>query len=344
MDRVSIVIPARNEERFLPECLQSVQAQTYPHNLLEIILIDSDSSDGTLGIMKKFAASSDIAVRIFDHPRGDTPGAINIGFHNAANELIFLISAHVVIEPEHIERAVRKLREMGADAICGRIITAGSGEMSFWDGGISAAMESILGIGNATARVSAKPQWLDNPMLAIYRRELFDKFGYIDERLTRNQDYEFHQRCHAGGARFWFEPDLKIFYRSRRTLAQLWRQYFNASKWRTFMIGKFRGAVKTRHLVPPLFFLSLLASGTAAILWQPALVAFAVILGAYCIAVFIGTICAIVRRKSASIIIALPVAFVTIHFAFALGFIAGFFHFIIFGKRRQVAVAEKQTH
>jgi len=344
MDRVSIVIPARNEERFLPECLQSVQAQTYPHNLLEIILIDSDSSDGTREIMEEFAAASDIAVRVFDHPRGDTPGALNIGFRNAVGEFVFHLIAHVSIEPDHIERAIRKLHEMDADAICGRIITTGSGEASFWDNGISAAMASVLGIGNATARVSAKPQWLDNPMQAIYKRELFDKFGYLDERLTRNQDYEFHQRCHAGGARFWFEPELKIFYRSRRTLAQLWRQYFNAAKWRTFMIGRYRGAVKARHLVPPVFFLSLLASGIAAILWQPALVAFAAILGAYCIAIIVGTIWAIVRRKSASILIALPVALATIHFAFALGFIAGFFHFIIFGKRKQVAIAEKQTH
>ena len=343
MYKVSIIIPARNEERFLPECLKSVQAQTYPHHLLEIILVNSNSSDGTENVMKNFSLETDIpAVKILQNPNGDTPGALNVGYKNATGDLFLHIIAHVSIESDHIERAVMMLDEKKADGICGRILTIGSGENSFWDDSISTAMESLFGIGNAWARVRTKEGWIDNPMIALYKRELLEKFGYINNRLTRNQDYEFNQRCFAGGAKFWFEPSLKVYYRNRARLGQLWRQYFNAAKWRTFMIGEHNASVRLRHLVPPLFVLSLLISAIVSLFWQPACFVFASIIGLYAIGLLLNTILNAFKRKKILILITLPCVFATIHFAYGLGFFTGLFCFFLLGKKKRIIIAESQ--
>ena len=344
MELVSIVIPARNEEKFLPECLASIQTQTYPHRLLEIIVVNSASEDNTENIAEEFSRNSDIAVKILQNPRGDTPRALNIGYKNASGDLILHLIAHATIEPDHIERAVKILHEKNADGVCGKILTIGSGLDTFWDYGISAAMESFFGLGNVRARLSSKPGWLDNPMLALYRKELFEKFGYIDERLTRNQDYEFHQRCFAGGAKFWFEPSLKVYYRNRPNIKQLWRQYFNAAKWRTFMLGEHYGAVHLRHLVPSTFVLTLFISIIVGIFWRPALFFFLFIAALYLSLIFVNTIYNVISRKKLSILISLPIAFITIHFAYGIGFLVGLFHFFILGGKNRVFSAEKQYH
>ena len=344
MDKVSIVIPARNEEKFLPKCLASVQAQTYPHEFLEIILVDSASEDGTRRIMEEFAKESDIEVKILENPRGDTPTALNVGFKNATGDLILHLIAHIEIMPDHIERAVKILHEKNADGVAGKIVPVGSGYDTFWDSGISAALESPFGLGNSTARVSSKAGWVDNPMITLYRSDLFDRFGYQDERLTRNEDYEFHQRCYAGGAKFWFEPSIKVLYRNRPNLRQLWRQFFNAAKWRTFMIGEHIGAVKLRHLVPPAFVLSLILSAVASMFSKIFIPIFVAIVLVYFSGIAINTILSAIFRKKISVLITLPLALMTIHFAYGIGFLVGLFYFFVLGKKKEVLFAEKQYH
>ena len=76
--KVSIVISARNEERYLGECLESIAAQTYPHELIELLLVDSASEDRTRDIMEDFARKADINVKILSNPRGDTPRGLSL--------------------------------------------------------------------------------------------------------------------------------------------------------------------------------------------------------------------------------------------------------------------------
>ncbi len=51
---VSVIIPARNEEKNIHDCLQSVTTQTYPKHLFEIIVVDDFSTDGTARIVTSF--------------------------------------------------------------------------------------------------------------------------------------------------------------------------------------------------------------------------------------------------------------------------------------------------
>ena len=340
--KVSIVISARNEEKYLRECLNSIAAQDYPHELMELILVDSASEDGTRRIMEEFAQNTDIKTKILENPRGDTPHGLNTGFRAASGDAVMLMIGHAYMPPNHISRAVRLLEEKNADGVCGRIVSVGSGRGTVWDHAIAAAMESSFGIGNATARVGGKPGWIDNPMLTLYRKTLFERFGYIDERLTRNQDYEFNQRCYAGGAKFWFQPDMPVYYHNRPTLKALWKQYFNSAKWRAFMVGEHQRALRPRHLVPPLFVLTVLGLLLASFFSSTALAALTAIMGIYLATAFAVSVKEAIRRKKILLIFAMPLAFCTIHFAYGFGFLSGFAKFILMGQKKRVLFAEKQ--
>ncbi|HHS50190.1 MAG TPA: glycosyltransferase family 2 protein [candidate division Zixibacteria bacterium] len=337
---VSVVIPVRNEEKYLARCLDSVARQTYPHELIEILIVDGCSSDATMEIARSFAERSDIELRILDNPKGNTPCGLNTGYKNARGDVFIHFIGHAMMSDNFIEKEIEFLEKTGADAVGGLIISTCNDERTVPQG-IGYALNSVFGLGGVTARTGNKPQYIDNPSFAAYRRELFDKFGYIDERLTRNQDYEFNQRITAGGARIYFSPEIKSLYFNRPTYASLWKEYFKAAKWRTFMIGRFVNAVRKRHLVPPLFVLAVVALGIASFFSAPALYALLALAGIYSVAA-IGSALKIAFKHGFRYIPAALLSFLVIHFGYGLGFMWGVIYFWIFRKARKIRIAEAQ--
>ncbi len=122
MEKVSVIIPAYNVERFIAECVNSVRSQTYKN--LEIIIIDDGSSDGTLDICQKLALEDD-RIKIVRNNHGGVSRARNAGLDNATGELIVSVDSDDVIVPDMIETLYNKMTETGADVVvCGcRLIT-----------------------------------------------------------------------------------------------------------------------------------------------------------------------------------------------------------------------------
>ena len=65
---VSVLIPVRNEERYIERCLYAVAAQDYPRERLEVIVIDGMSSDDSPQIVTRFGAESTIDLRLLRNP------------------------------------------------------------------------------------------------------------------------------------------------------------------------------------------------------------------------------------------------------------------------------------
>src|SRR5687768_10761458 len=78
LPRVTLVIAVRNEAPHIERCLESVTGQDYPSHLLEIIVVDGDSTDETVEIVKR-AASSDERILLLRNPDREMPYALNIG-------------------------------------------------------------------------------------------------------------------------------------------------------------------------------------------------------------------------------------------------------------------------
>lgn len=61
---ISVIIPARNEENNIAACLDSLTAQDYPKDLLEIIVADDHSTDGTAGIVSRYTGAGIILLEM----------------------------------------------------------------------------------------------------------------------------------------------------------------------------------------------------------------------------------------------------------------------------------------
>lgn len=98
--RVSIVIPAYNEERHLRACLQAIADQTVkPY---EVIVVDNNSTDGTVAITKAFPFAI-----VVDEPRQGIVYARNTGFNAASGDIIGRIDADIQL-PRHWVEHVQK--------------------------------------------------------------------------------------------------------------------------------------------------------------------------------------------------------------------------------------------
>ncbi|MEO6719231.1 MAG: glycosyltransferase [Ferruginibacter sp.] len=100
--KISVVIPARNEEENITDCLDSVCRQSYPTNLFEVIVVDDHSTDGTAAVVKSFLAPNVKLLSLQDFTGGDSLNsykkkAIEIAIQHAAGELIVTTDADCIV-------------------------------------------------------------------------------------------------------------------------------------------------------------------------------------------------------------------------------------------------------
>src|SRR5580704_670992 len=90
---VSVIVPCRNEVRFITRCLESIRAADYPAGRVEVIVADGMSEDGTRQILAGYAAR-DARVRWIDNPERITPVGLNRAIDAARGEVILRLDAH----------------------------------------------------------------------------------------------------------------------------------------------------------------------------------------------------------------------------------------------------------
>ncbi|HXO85412.1 MAG TPA: glycosyltransferase, partial [Gemmatimonadales bacterium] len=101
--RVTVILPCRNEARYIAPCLDSILAGAYPADLVEILVVDGNSTDDTRTVVRKYAAQHP-QVRLLDNPRRIVPTALNIGIRAATGDIIARMDAHVIYPPEYLPR------------------------------------------------------------------------------------------------------------------------------------------------------------------------------------------------------------------------------------------------
>jgi glycosyltransferase involved in cell wall biosynthesis len=89
--KISVVVPSFNKVSYIERTLNSIISQKYPN--LEVIIQDGLSTDGTLEIIKKFAAKYPILIRFESKKDGGQLNAVNMGFRKARGEVVTYINA-----------------------------------------------------------------------------------------------------------------------------------------------------------------------------------------------------------------------------------------------------------
>jgi glycosyltransferase involved in cell wall biosynthesis len=104
---VSVVIPALNEEAHIERCVASVQAQDYPLELIQVVVADGGSTDGTRGIVERIAAL-DRRVSLVDNPMRNQAAGLNRAIAVSTGEIVARLDGHAAWPTTHIRRFCRQ--------------------------------------------------------------------------------------------------------------------------------------------------------------------------------------------------------------------------------------------
>lgn len=313
---VSVVIPAWQAARTLPETLAAAFSQDYP-GPLEVIVADAGGNDAA-ALAARFPG-----VRLVANPAGGTSAGLNAALHAARQPVVARCDAHAVLPPGYLSGAVAALRRTGAAGIGGRQRVVAR---TAFGRAVGRATSSWIGTGGSAYRTARTARVADTVYLGVYERRTLCDAGGFDEDLVRNEDYELNWRLRDGGGTIWFDPALVVDYRPRETPGTLWRQQFAYGVWKRAMLEKHPRSWRARQLAAPgllcVFAMSAVGVLAAALAGLPGWAA----LGAapvvcYALALLAGGVVAAARGDIAAAL-RVPLALAVIHLAWGAGFLA----------------------
>jgi len=329
---VSIVIPCRNEEKFIAKCLDSIINNDYPKENLEVLIIDGISEDKTRQIVDEYIKQYSF-IRLLDNPNRFSPSALNIGIKNAKGDIIVRLDAHATYEKDYISKCVSYMDKYEADNVGGRMMTI-SGNNTLVGKAIVLALSHRFGVGNSYFRIGSKePKFVDTVPFGCYKKEVFEKIGLFNENLIRNQDIEFNLRLKKSGGKILLVPDIVSYYYARSDLKNLFMQNFKNGLWVIYSNRFAKAPFSWRHLIPYIFVSSLVGSLFLSIFWIPFLYLFLMIILVYLTAnVFFSL--NISLKNGMKLFPFIIISFFVLHFSYGLGSIRGLMKLITPSKIR----------
>lgn len=319
---VSVLMPVRNEAAFIERSLGAVLAQDYPSDRLEIIVADGMSTDGTREMIREVIRKHE-NVELIENPGKIVATGLNLALRKARGEIIVRVDGHTIIESDYVRESVAALQASGADNVGGRMNAVSD---RLFGRAVAAATSSRFGVGGARFHYSDQEEWVDTVYLGVWHRDVFQRIGAFDEEMVRNQDDEFNYRLRASGGKILLSPKIQSRYYNRSTLFSLRKQYFQYGFWKVRVMQKHPRQMRPRQFVPAMFVLGLLVLALTSALVTSGWI----VLVGYTSAYFLGNLIASIRaaqRSQWTAVALLPVTFLTMHFAYGLGFIAGLMKF-----------------
>lgn len=318
---VCIIIPCRNEARFIHKCLDSIIENSFSQEALEVLVLDGMSEDGTRDLVRQYERKYPF-IRLIDNHEKTTPVAMNLGIANSRAKYITILSSHSKIAGDFIESCVRTMEDSDADCVGGPIMTV-PGDNGLLARSIGKVLSHRFGVGNSHFRTGLSgPRFVDTVPFGFYKAEAFEKAGLFNEDLTRNQDIEFNLRLKSRGGKLLLHPGIKSYYNARHTLSGLAGNGFLNGYWVIYGLRYARQAFSIRHLVPFFFVFALALSGALSALHALFGLAFLAAAGTYMLAdLFVSARISMAggKRLFPFLLISFPV----LHFSYGLGSVWG---------------------
>lgn len=316
---VSVIIPMRNEENFIGACLDSIIANDYPKEHLEVIVVDGMSSDRSREIVLDYAARHSY-IRLLDNPGCMAPTALNIGIREARGEIIIRMDAHTVYAFDYISSSVELLQTSGAANVGGLQRAVGNNYIS---NAIALATTSRFGIGDAKYRYAEKEMWVDTVYLGAWYKKTLETIGGFNEEWVANEDYELNYRLRVAGGKILLSPKIRCWYFVRDSLRKLARQYFRYGMWKVKTLVAYPDSLRWRQMAPPILVIALLLSMILLVSEQK--------IGLFIpVTYFVGSLVAsvvVAPKRGLRYLPILPIVFWTLHLSWGTGFFVGIMRF-----------------
>ena len=310
---VTVVIPARDEERTIAGVLDCVLAQT--HRNLQVIVVDGVSDDATADIVAD-VAERDPRVELLVNPDRVIPMALNLGLARARGRWLVRVDAHSRIGEDYVERLVGHLVTGEWGGVGGRKDGVGH---TVQGRAVAAVTGSRFAQGNSLYHYGTETCVVDHVPFGAYSVEVARELGGWSETQLVNEDYEFDYRLRRAGYRLLFDPAAAIDWDCRPSVVALFRQYRRYGRGKVQTLVAHPESVAVRHLAAPAL-VGLL--GLAALLSVPRRTRplAGVLVAPYLAVVVAGTVTTAPTVQDRTARRWVPPAFVALHVGWGLGF------------------------
>jgi glycosyltransferase involved in cell wall biosynthesis len=203
---VSIITPAYNASASLAETVASVLAQTFKD--FELLIVDDGSTDRTLELARQWERADD-RIRLLSRTNAGSAAARNAAMRHARGGFFAFLDSDDVWQPGFLA-AQMAVFDRFPDAA---VVTSNAYNLGgAFDG------RPLQPVDGGTRRVSLLDMLQQEDLICImsvFRREVFERTGGLEDALGHNEDYDFWLRAAIAGCGFVLNPEPLAYYRRR---------------------------------------------------------------------------------------------------------------------------------
>ena len=326
---ISIIIPCRNEEKFIKGVIRSVLEFLDPDKIIrEILLIDGKSSDNTRNIISELAAT-DHRIKLVENPHKHQSAALNIGIRQASGDYIMRLDAHAVYPADYLILCHNTAKKTRADNV-GGIVFPKISQSRYCASLVHALTTHKFGVGDSAFRTSLQPGPTDTVPYGFFTKDIFERIGLFDERLVRAQDYEFNRRINAAGGTVWLNPEIQVGYFNQPTLWRFLKKMFvQDAPYNAYMWYLAHYTFAFRHAVTGIFTLGIILGGALSMVFWWARWPFLAVVGLYGLIAVTASVQQAWRYKQLLHVFLLPISFFLFHFIHGCGLLSGIIRLLL---------------
>jgi cellulose synthase/poly-beta-1,6-N-acetylglucosamine synthase-like glycosyltransferase len=218
--RVSIVIPAYNEEKNIARCINSIRNSEYPKSRIEIIVVDDGSTDNTVRICRQ------LGVRVLEQNHRGKVEALNRGINNSSSDLIITIDADTLVDRYSIREIVKPMNKLNIGAVSGIAKVKNKKTMLGVFQNVEYAYlqfvrETISSIVKASPGICGA--------FTCFRKESLKKAGGFSKK-TSSEDFDIALQIKKAGYDIVLEPKATAYTVVPQTMRSLFKQRFRWTK------------------------------------------------------------------------------------------------------------------
>lgn len=317
--RISIVVPIRNEERFIGRTLDGLLSQEYPKHDYEILVVDGDSTDNTCPTVQSYVDAHQ-NIKLLPNPNRWSSSARNIGAKAASGDVVVIVDGHCQFaDDQYFANIERAFQNPQVDCL-------GRPQPLDVDGGtsiqqaISLARSSRLGHHPDSFIYSDQEQKVPAHSVGVaYRKSVFDVVGEFDEAFDACEDVEFNHRVDQAQMHCVLAPSIQLRYYPRSSLAGLFRQMARYGRGRVRLFRKHQSTFSVKSLAPAIFLFCILAGLIPALISPILGTIYFGVLATYLVTVLSFSAALAIRAKNFGSFFWLPFVFFAIHFGAGSG-------------------------
>lgn len=257
--RITIMLPVRNEQRFIAQTLQQIYDQDYPKALLDVVVADGMSTDLTGEIVNEFARTHpDLQVQLIENPKRLSSAGRNLALRHGSGDYFLLIDGHVHIPGPDTVANYARLALANDAQVLGRPQPLTPPDIDEFQRLVALARQSSLAHSQESFIYSGYEGWTSPISIGVmYRRDLIERMEPFDESFDAAEDLEFNYRIEQLGLKCFTSPALAVHYYPRESLRGLFRQTSRYGYGRAAFVFKHPERFTIETIVPAGFVMTI---------------------------------------------------------------------------------------